>query len=174
MLNQTWIDPRDVDWTDALNSVRLHGWNANNNPFVAAAFNDPIWQALRLAKGMEPRIFVCPEPANQLIQPGATYDYEVPSDPNTWLFGINASGDQRDFLLNVTDSVTGATLFTQPVNRTTISPTPANPAGRGVQYFVCTPHLYEPPSYPVVRIINTTSDPQVCRVTLFCAVELDI
>ncbi len=44
----------------------------------------------------------------------------------------------------------------------------------GLQFFCQTPHLFEPPSYPVVRLINTQSSAKTCVVNLFCCVEYDI
>lgn len=172
MLNKPWIDPRDVDWTDALNGLRNPGWRQNNNPFVWAALKDPMFQAIRNAKGIEPRIYVCPDTVNQSIPPGNTYDYEVPSEPNTWLFGLNASGEAgQDFLVQVTDSVTGSTLFSAPVVQSVLNAKVKGTANKGPLYFVETPHLYLPPAYPVVRLVNTSASAQICRVTLFCVVE---
>lgn len=187
-----WIDPRDIDWTDAINGTRP-GLQRLQNPFANAAANDQFMQALRQAKGIEPRIFVCPDPANQLIQPGATYDYEVPSEPNTWLWAICASiqnlndisAGNDTFLVSITDSSTGATLFSQPVNFNDItgipiisfSPTPQGSGNgyRGPLMKLSTPHLFTPPSYPVVRIISTATEVALkCRVTLYTVVEYDI
>ena len=193
MLNKPWIDPRVVDWTDPLNGVRNPGFRENNNPFVFRALNDQFMQALRQSKGIEPRIYVCPDPANQTIKPGATYDFEVPSEPNLWLWGIVAEHPESDatsagndtFLLSVTDSSTGATLYSQPVSNKVVTGIPAvgttpTPAGSGNGYrgpivFLSTPHLFAPPSYPVVRIVNTTLTASlICRVTLYTAVEYDL
>ena len=187
-----WIDPRDIDWTDAINGTRP-GLQPTENPFANACANDQFMQALRQAKGIEPRIFVCPDPANQLIQPGATYDYEVPSEPNTWLWAICASIQNVDdisaqndtFLVNITDSATGATLFSQPVSFNDITGIPIvsgtpTPAGSGNSYRgplmrLSTPHLFTPPSYPVVRIVNTAQTVAlICRVTLYTVTEYDV
>ncbi len=187
-----WIDPQDIDWTDAINGTRP-GLQSTQNPFANRAANDVFMQALRQAKGIEPRIFVCPDAANQLIQPGVTYDYEVPSEPNTWLWAICASiGNIADifagndtFLVNITDSSTGATLFSQPVNGNVITGDPIiaftrTPQGSGNGYRgplmkLSTPHLFLPPSYPVVRIVNTASSlALICRVSLFCVTEYDV
>lgn len=174
MLNRPWIDPRTVDWTDALNPQRNPGWSRNNNPFAFAALNDQFLQALRQAKGIQQRIYVCPDPSAQLIQSGATYDYEVPSEPNCWLWAINASGTGSDFLVNVTDSVTGATVFSQPVPMSTLNAQLTGTGGRGPLFYLSTAHLFLPPSYPVVRIVNTDNEAQTCRVTLFTCVEYDL
>ena len=193
MLSRPWLNPRDIDWTDAPNGVANPGFRLNNNPFVNYAINDPFMLALRQAKGIEPRIYVCPDPANQLIQPGATYDFEVPSEPNLWLYGIVASiqnladvaaGDDT-FLVNVTDSSTGATLFSQPAPNQIVTGIPAVGSNlvrqgsgnsyRGPVVFLSTPHLFAPPSYPVVRLVSAAASvPLICRVTLFCAVEYDV
>lgn len=182
MLNRPWIDPRSVDWTDALNPLRNPGWSRNNNPFVFAALKDPFFQGLRLAKGIEPRIFVCPEPSDQLIPAGSTFDYEVPTEPNTWLWALNANASvdpdhtgPGPYLVNVIDSATGAALFSQPVRGDLVLDSRTfGTAGRGVQTFLSTPHLFLPPSYPVVRIINTFTDPQIIRVTLFTCAEYNL
>lgn len=191
MLNRAWIDPRDVDWTDALNGVANPGLRRNNNPAGYAAVNDQFMLALRLAKGIEPRIFVCPEPANQSIPPGTTFDYEVPSEPNSWLWAMTVSiqnftdlvsGD--GLLVQVTDSSTGATLFSQPTNSNELTGLPiiggtptkqgSGNGYRGPLFLLPTPHLYEPPSYPVVRMVNTsTATTMTVRVTLYTVAEYD-
>lgn len=190
MNNRPWIDPRDVDWTDALNGVRNPGFRQNNNPFVYSALKDPFMQALRQAKGIEPRIFVCPDPQNQSIGPGVTYDYEVPSEPNTWLWAVVASlGNNPDdvspgdgFLVQITDSSSGATTFSQPISSQLLTGIPiiggtptrqgSGNGYRGPLYLLETPQLYTPPSYPVVRIVNVSpSLVAICRVTLYTAVE---
>lgn len=187
-----WIDPREIDWTDSFNGLRP-GYRSDQNRFTNNAFNDVFMQALRRGKGIEPRLFVCPDPANQLVQAGSTYDYEVPSEPNTWLLGVVASiGNIADifpendtFLVQITDSTTGAKLFSQPVDQNVITGIPIVagnrvPAGSGNGYrgpwkWLSTPHLFEPPSYPVVRIVNPATElALVCRVTLYTAVEYDL
>lgn len=174
MFAREWIDPRDVDWTDPLNALAKPGYTINNNPYVARAINDPYMLALRNAKGIEPRCYTCPDPIDQIIAPGATYDYEAPTEPNFWLWALNASGSSANFLFNVVDSVTGASLFSQPVYMRDFNALISGKAKRGPFYFLSTPHLYVPPSYPVVRIINTDTGSQTCRVNLFGAVEYDV
>jgi len=193
MLNQPWIDPRDVDWTSALNGVRNPGFRINNNPFVNAALKDIYMQALANGKSIEPRIYVCPDPENQAIPPGVTFDYEVPSEPNTWVWAVSASlanppntiGAQDTLLVQITDSTTGSTLFSQPTQQTNLtglpiisgSPTPQGSGNgyRGPQVIISTPHLYAPPSYPVVRLVNTSSTLTLqARVTLYTCVEYDL
>jgi len=178
MLSEAWIDPRSVDWTDGLNPLRVPGWSRNNSPYAYQALQDPFMQALRIAGGIENRIYVAPEPAAQLVTPGATVDFEVPSEPNFWLYAVAASNqgddeDLQDFLFNVTDSETGATLFSQPVSMTTMNPQRNGTADRSPYYLLSTPHLFASPSYPVVRMINTSADSQIIRVTLFGCVEYD-
>lgn len=192
MITAEWIDPRKVDWTDALNGARNPGFKKNNNPFTFAAVNDVFMQAIRNGKGVEPRIYVGPEPANQAIPPGQTFDYEVPSEPNCWLWAIVGSiqnytdltpGDT--ILVQVTDSETGATLFSQPTDINLLTGTPIK-AGtptqqgsgngyRGPLFMLSTPHLYEPPSYPVIRLINVSATVTIItRVSLFTVVEYDV
>ena len=176
MLVQPWIDPTSIDWTDAMNPLRIPGWRKNNNPYAWAAMQDQFVQALRNGKGLEPRIYVAPDPNSQLIQPGATFDFEVASEPNCWLWALNASGDQNSFLVQITDAVTGATLFSQPIPSGMLQGNEnfLSTAGRGVQCLLSTPHLFLPPSYPIVRIVNTEPFVQFCRVTLFTVVEYDL
>jgi hypothetical protein len=169
-----WIDPREIDWTDGLNPIRNPGWRITTNPYAYAAMQDQFLQALRQAHGIQARIFVCPDPSAQLITAGATIDYEVPAEPNTWLWGINASGNASNFLLNVSDSVTGVKLFNQPIRMTDLCAARTGTAGRGPIFFLSTPWLFQPPSYPVVRIINTNISEQTCRVTLFTSCEYDL
>ena len=176
MLVEPWIDPTAIDWTDGMNPLRIPGWKKNNNPFAFAAMQDQFVQAIRNGKGLEPRIYVAPDSASQLIQPGATFDFEVACEPNCWLWALNASGDQNSFLVQITDSVTGAILFSQPVNSGLIQGSPGSffaTPGRGVQFLLSTPHLFAPPSYPIVRIVNTEVYVQFCRVNLFTVVEYD-
>jgi hypothetical protein len=118
---------------------------------------------------------VCPDPANQIIPAGATFDYEVPSEPNSWLWALTASiqvsGEPSPdtFLFNITDSLSGAKIFSQPMNATM-----PQTSGRGPLSFISTPHLFTPPSYPVVRLVNVGANPLLCRVTLYTAVEYDL
>lgn len=179
-----WIHPLDVDWTDGLNPIRIPGFTRMNDPYAYASLQDPYNLALRLGKGIEPRIYVCPEPAQQVIEVGATVDFEVPAEPNTWLWGINTSSRQVDgenkygeFLFNVYDSVTGSQLFSQMASGLQFN---FNWPGQGPEKtdrergpvaILPSPHMYNPPSYPVVRIMNTGAFQQVCRVNLFTCVE---
>ena len=174
MLNDPWIDPRDVDWTDALNPLRNPGWKRNNNPHTYASLNDPFNIALRLAKGIEPRIYPGFDPNNVVIPAGLTQDYEVPIEPNFWCFALSVSLTGRDFLFNITDSVSGATFFSQPVSAAAMSYQRNATSGRGPLFYLATPHLFTPPSYPIVRVINTYGFDQTCRVNLFGTVEYDL
>lgn len=174
MLNDPWLDPRTIDWTDSPNPIGNPGYRKNNNRYVFNALQDPFMLALRLAKGIEPRIYLGPDPQDNTIPAGNTQDYEVPIEPNFWCYAMAASGSGRDFLVNVTDSVTGATFFSSPVSMATINPARNGTSGRGPQFFLSTPHLFTPPSYPVIRVINTTNSAQVCRVTLYGCVEYDV
>lgn len=186
---QQWIDPRDFDWTDARNGLRP-GWKRSQNPFLNAATDDPYNLALRLGNGLEPRIYLGPEPSNQQIMAGTTLDYDVPCEPNFWLYGICASisnyadvsPGNNTFLVQITDSLTGAQLFSNPIDNHVISGIPlvgATPTklGSGNGYRgpimpLSTPHLFESPGYPTIRLINTAqSQTLICRVTLFGAVE---
>lgn len=179
MLNRPWIDQRNVDWTQAPNPYANPGWSPYNNPFVHACLQDVYAQALRNAKGIEARIYVGPENPNLLIPPGSTQDYDVPIEPNFWLYAIKASSrpiDERQpsFLFNIIDSLTGAALFTMPASSADLNILTTSPHNRGPQHFLATPHLFASPGYPVIRIINTDAAAQICRVTLFGAVEYDV
>lgn len=172
MLTAPWMDPRSVDWTDNLNPITNPGWSRNNNPFVYEALNDEYMMALRNARGIEARIYVGPNPQNMLIPAGTTQDYEVPIEPNFWLYAITATPEEgQDFLVQITDIVSGSTLFSQPASAATLS---QKTSGRGPQMFLSTPQLYPPPSYPVIRVINTAATDRICRVTLFGCVEYDV
>jgi len=168
-----WIDPRDIDWTQSLNPLTNPGWDAQNNRYVYHCLNDPYMLALRQAKGVEARTYVAPDTVNQVIPSGNTFDYEVPIEPNFWLYALAASGTGEDFLFQITDSVSGATLFSQPMPLSRM-PQRLNTSNRGPQLFLATPQLYVPPSYPIVRVINTTAFSNTCRVTLFGAVEYNV
>ena len=147
---------------------------------------------LRNGLGIEPRIWVCPEDNDQTFPPGSTYDFEVPCEPNTWLYAVNASiqdlaplgPNNNMFVVQVTDSATGARLFSQPALGQDITGTPVNFAinkrrfsgsgngYRGPLFPLETPHLFLPPSYPVVRIMSLADNITMrIRVNLFCNVE---
>ena len=171
MLNRPWIDPRDIDFTMALNPLANPGWSGTNNPYVNQALQDVFTVALMNAKAIEPRIYVGPEQQNLIIAPNSTQDYEVPAEPNFWLYAVTTSGTGADFLFNVLDAVSGAQLASQPLSMAAFKTLTAN---RGPQHFLSTPQLYAPPSYPIIRIINNQSSAQTCRVTLFGCVEYDL
>ena len=172
MLNTPWIDPRGVDWTDNLNPLTNPGWKKNNNPFVFEALTDQFMMALRNARGIEPRVYVGPDPQNMVIPAGTSQDYEVPIEPNFWLYALTATPeDGFDFLVQITDIVSGSTLFSQPAPASTLN---LKTSGRGPQFFLSTPQLYVPPSYPVIRVVNTAASARTCRVTLFGCVEYDL
>lgn len=64
--------------------------------------------------------------------------------------------------------MTGAQIASQPFSAADLNNLTS---GRGPQHFLSTPHLYAPPSYPVIRIINTQGSDETCRVTLFGCIE---
>jgi hypothetical protein len=176
MLNDPWIDPQSFDWTDAPNPLANPGLRKNNNPFVYQAVQDEYMQALRNARGIEPRIYLGYDPNNIILQSGTTQDFEVATEPNFWCYALSVSGEAavlraagEDFLFNVTDSVTGTTFFSTPASflaMDTLTP------GRGPLFFLSTPHLFASPAYPIVRIVNNSSQATICRVTLIGCVEL--
>lgn len=175
MPGKAWIDPRSIDYTDGLNPLRIPGFAELNSPYVYRVLNGDAWHyALRFAKGIEPRCYVGPDPMQQLIQPGATINYEVPAEPNLWIWAVNASSDDEDFLFNVADSETGAQFFSTPISMSSVNAALNGTAHRGPLFFMATPHLFTPPAYPIVRITNTSGAAQVCRVNLFGGVEYDI
>jgi hypothetical protein len=172
MLNDPWIDPRSVDWTDSLSPLRNPGFSRNNNRYVFESLQSPMAVAVRNGVGLEPRVWVCPDRINQPIGANATIDFEVPSEPNTWLLAVNASGTGANFLIQITDAATGAVVFSQPAYASNMRGGPAN---RGLWNWLSDARLFAPPSYPVVRIINTDlASEQECTVNLLCAVELDL
>jgi hypothetical protein len=131
---------------------------------------DPIWQALRNAGNLDPRILVAPDPLDQLIAPGTTYDQSLSVEPFTWLWGINCSASlAAGFLFQITDAVTGATVFSQPAMSQNFQPSNA----RGCIVYLSAPRYFTPPSYPLVRIVNqSTAAAQVCTVNLFTSIEI--
>jgi hypothetical protein len=173
MLSTNWTDPRTVDYSDAFNPLARPDWSANNNPFLFRAFNDPLWVALRNAPDLEPRVWVMPAQLDQIIQPGASYDANIPVEPFTWLYGLSCSATHADgstaaaFTLQITDAVTGAQVFSQPILSSQITP-----AGTPGLFFLQSPHLFLPPSYPMIRIINNDAAAALCIANLFCAVEV--
>jgi hypothetical protein len=169
MLNTPWIDPRNVDFTDAFNPLARPRWYATRNPFLFATFADVIWQALRNGKNVEPRILVAPDPMDQQIAAGATFDQSMSIEPGTWLYGLNCSGDNAaGFYIQITDAVTGAQIFSQQVQSADYAPNDQN----GKVCYLASPRYFVPPSYPVIRIVNLANAPQVCSVNLFTAVEI--
>jgi hypothetical protein len=180
MLNTPWIDPRKIDWTDSLNPLTGRGWgkDPSRNPYMFDTLSDPIFLAIRKAQNLEPRIWVVPDPIDQIIAAGSTYDMSVAIEPNTWLYGINTwlapvDGGGNDFYVQITDAVTGATLFSQQVHASDLQPTIGNTTStKGVIGYLSTPKLFVPPSYPMVRIVNLGNSAYKCNVNLFCAVEI--
>jgi hypothetical protein len=171
MLTKPWTDPRSIDWTQSPSPLTNPGWSANNNPWAYETLQEPVMQAIRNGVGIEPRIYVCPDPADQLIAARSTYDFAVPCDPNTWLWAINCSSSQgAGFYVQVTDSETGATVFSQPVVSQLL--TGSKPDGQLI--LLSAPRLFVPPAYPVVRIVNNANAANVCTVNLFCCSELDL
>lgn len=164
-----FVDPQQIDWTSGFNPQRVPGWRYNNNIFVRHCLEDPFNQALDHAEGPEPAAYVCPEPLAQLIPGSGVLDYEVPIEPNTWLFAIGAlPAIGTDFLFNVTDSETSAPLFSAPVMASTMQ---TQTAGRGPQVFLPTPHLFASPGFPIVRLINLSGGTARCIVVLYCVTE---
>jgi len=189
MLNRPWINPSSTDWTDALNPLAKPGFSQNNNPYAYAQLKDPIMQALRLAQGIQPRAYVGPDDRGRSVPAGQTVDFEVPIEPNCYVWALNASslpptgGDigSTEFLFNVIDSGTGAAFFSQPISSRNFnaSITGLNNSGvsgnRGPLFLLSKPQLYVPPNYPVIRVINPSQTDAVrCWVTLFAAVEYDL
>lgn len=177
-----WIDPRSTDWTDSLNPLTKPGWSPNNNQFAYDSLQDSGMLALRNAIGIEARIWVCPDAVNQLIAPQSTTDFNVPSEPNTWIWALNAvsnpgqTADPAGFFVQVTDSISGATLFSSPVLNTNLDGSRASSGTASKQsplVLISAPQLYIPPAYPIVRIVNLSMNAQTCIVQLFCAIETD-
>jgi hypothetical protein len=169
MINIPWIHPASIDYTDASNPLRLRAWNSVNNRYMYDTLNDPVWQGLRNAKNLEPRLLTAPTQLDQLMDPLSTYDQSLSIDPNTWLYGINGAAQApAGFYCQITDALTGATLWSQPIHSRDILATPA----RGVICYLAAPRLFVPPSYPIVRIQNLAATPAFCMLTLFCATEL--
>lgn len=180
MLNTPWIDPRDVNWSDSMNPLAGRGWgkDPSRNPFMFDTLSDPIWLALRNADNLEPRVWVVPDPIDQVIAAGSTYDMNVPIEPHTWLYGVNTwlsptGGGPSDFYVQITDAVTGATLWSQQVHASNLQPASGNTAAtKGLIAYLSAPRLFVPPSYPIVRIVNLANSPMKCNVNLWCAVEI--
>lgn len=171
MNNEPWIEPTSIDWTQSPNPLANPGWSRNNNRFAYESLQEPLMQALRSGAGIEPRIWVCPDPTNQTIAAGSTYDFSVPIDPNTWLWAVNCQSSQAaGFYVQITDSVTGATVFSQPI----LSQNLQGNAQKGRLVILSAPRLFVPPAYPIVRIVNNAQNAaNVCQVNLFCCAELD-
>lgn len=184
MLHPTnWIDPRSVDWSDSLNPLTKPGWSPNNNQFAYDSLQDDTSLALRNAIGIEPRIWVCPDSVHQLVAPQSTTDFNVPCEPNTWIWALNSvsnpghSPDAAGFYVQVIDSVTGVNLFSSPMLNSNLDGTRASNGTTSKQsplVLLSAPRLYVPPAYPIVRIVNLSLSSQTCIVQLFCAIETDV
>jgi hypothetical protein len=176
MLPYQWTDPRTLDFTDGMNPLARRGFNKNNNRFAYETLQSPSSVALRNALGIEPRIWVCPDPIDQLVAPLSTIDFNVPAEPNLWLWAINAASnpggtaDPAGFYVQVSDSLTGAEVFSQPILSKLLYP--ANPGH--VLNFISDPRLFVPPAYPIVRIVNLSASAQTCIVNLFTLIETDV
>lgn len=177
-----YIDPRAVDWTDPLNPLTKPGWSEQNNRFVYESLQEPLFVALRTAIGIEPRVWVCPNAAAQSIAPNSQQVFNVPAEPNTWLWAINAasnpglSPDAAGFAVQITDSVTGAQVFAAPIGNALLNGTATGVSGNATQnplIVLPAPRLFIPPAYPIVTIINLSASTQRCIVQLFCAIETD-
>lgn len=182
MLSAKWIHPTKVDWTDSMNPLTGRGWgpDPSRNPFMFDTLSDPIWVAIRGAQNMEPRVLVIPDPIDEIIAAGQTYDMNVPMEPNSWLYAVNtwitpAEDEQpdNDFFVQITDAITGASLFSQQTRATTLQPAIGNTrSGNGLRAFLSAPRAFLPPSYPIVRIVNLSAFDVKCNVNLFTAVEM--
>lgn len=169
MLNAPWIDPRAVDFSDSYNPLSRPRWYQTRNPFLYQVFNGAVWQAIRNAKNMDPRIWSTPSPQDQTIAPGTTFSQSVNIEPNTWLYGFDIYSEQPEgFYLQITDEETGAQIFSQQILSQDLAPSGEN----GPIVYLEEPRLFLPPSRPVVTIVNNSGDPNSCAVNLFCAVEV--
>lgn len=170
-----------MDWTDSLNPLRNPGWLPFRNQYAFDSTQDDAFIALRNAIGIEGRLWVCPDATHQLIPPYSTSDFQVPCEPNTWLFGLNAASnpggtpDPAGFYVQVTDALTGAQLYSSPILNANLNgaATMTGDAAQCPLILLAAPRLFVPPSYPVVRVVNLSADAQTCVVLLFCAIETD-
>jgi hypothetical protein len=180
MLTEEWISPRNVDWTDSMNPLTGRGWgpDPSRNPFMFGTLSDPIWLALRGAENLEPRNWVVPDPIDEIIPAGGTYDMNVPIEPDTWLCGVNTwlsptDGPPGNFYVQITDAVTGAIIFSQQVHASNLQAASGNTgSANGLVAWLSAPRPFLPPSYPIVRIVNLSNAPLKCNVNLWCAVEI--
>lgn len=193
MNNTPWIHPKDIDYTDAHNPLKFRAWNQVNNRYMWDTLNSPVWLALRNAQNIEARVIVTPVPINQNIEPLATLDQNVSIDPVTWLYAINAQAESRPgFYLQITDALTGATVFSQLIHAVDLSnvypttgavtvpgslkenPKATSPTNiQGARSYLSEPRLFAAPSYPIVRIVNLAPAVQKCTVNMFCIVEIE-
>jgi hypothetical protein len=177
-----WVDPRTTDWTDGLNPLTKPGWSKNNNLYAYESLQDPVFVALRNAIGIEPRIWVCPDAAHQTIPPQGQSAFNVPAEPNTWLWALNAvsnpgqEADAAGFQVQIVDSFTGAAVFSAPVPNTLLDGTltTSGDAKQSPLVLLAAPRLFVPPAYPIVTVLNLSMSSQVCIVQLFCCIETDV
>ncbi len=153
MLNKPWIDPRNVDWTDSLNPLAQSFWRWDVNPWFDQTMRDPLWQAIRSARNLEPRLLVAPDIGGldtlmtSILAPGQTVNTSFTQmEPNSVVAGVRVNTNGNGCYLQITDSETGKTLFDQPLFF------PAS-AGTG-PILLATPWGFVPPAYPIVQLIN--------------------
>jgi len=77
--------------------------------------------------------------------------------------------------VQVSDSLTGANLFSSPVLNSNLdgARTTAGDAKQCPLILIAAPRLFIPPAYPIVTIVNLSMSAQTCIVQLFCAIETD-
>lgn len=158
MSNRAWIDPRTLDWTDGLNPNNNPAFAQDKNRYVWESLQEPLMQTLRKA-GSRLTVHAAPDSPHATLPGSATYDQTFNPVPFAWLIGFSAHSTQPEgFLVQVTDTVSLETIWSQPVHSANITGNPV--------YYLSLPRAVLPPSQLAVRIINLSTSPNLCQ---FCA-----
>jgi hypothetical protein len=165
-MSSIWIDPRNVDWTDGLNPLTRRRYAENVNRYVHDALDEPVTQALRASRGAM-RVFAVPDESHAILAPSQVFDLTINPPPFVWLVAFSAHAEQPEgFLAQITDTVTGQTIFSQPIHSASIG----NPASGGLLY-LSMPAPILPPSRLAVRLTNLAPAGNRCQLAIWVIQE---
>ncbi len=160
-MNNPWIDPREIDWQDGLNPLRIPAFRRNRNRYVYTALQNPLMVALRNADGLEIHLESVPDAEHATIAGFAPYEQIVSLRPGSFIIATSGSADHGNdtATVQITDSETGARAWSQPVSI-------ANATGSPAKYFD-RPLGFTPPANFVVRITNLDNSANLVQLVLW-------
>jgi hypothetical protein len=165
-MSHPWIDPRLIDWTDGLNPLTQPRYGADVNRYVHDALDEPIAQTLRNTRGAM-RVYAVPDESHAILAPSQLFELIVGPPPFTWLMAFSAHSEQPEgFLAQITDTVTGQHVWSQPVHSDSIG----NPASGGLLW-LSMPLPILPPSRLAVRITNLSAIANRCQLAIWAIQE---